>query len=354
MRVGINFFPAVSPSEKSPAEYYKESLELALRADTLGFSHVRTVEHYFFAWGGYSPDPVPLLSAVAARTSRIRVVVGAVIPAFDHPIKIAGKLAVLDNISLGRLDAGFGRAFLPAEFDAFGVALDESRQRFEDGVEAVRRLWTQPAPEWTGRFHSFGPLPPMLPPPYQKPHPPIYCAVTLSEDSYAWAGSRGYNLMIVPYVAPAHRIRELLSVYRRARSEAGHEGPGLVQMSYHCVIAESSREAVRRATEAFEDYKRKQLDAIQSWSRRKSTAYPGYDKLLDSIREVKLPHLLDDARFLAGSPIDVRGQVARIHESFGDADLSIQVNFATLSAGEALETIERFASDVMPHMPLGQ
>ena len=65
--------------------------------------------------------PSSFLSAIAARTRRIRLITGAVIPAFNNPIKLAGELAMLDNISNGSLDAGFGRAFIPKEFDVFGV-----------------------------------------------------------------------------------------------------------------------------------------------------------------------------------------------------------------------------------------
>ena len=155
MKFGLNFFPSFRPSDYSTAEYFAQCLRLAERADQLGFNSVKTVEHYFFDYGGHSPNPVVFLAAVAARTTRIRPITGAVIPAFNHPVKLAAELAVLDNLSNGRLDVGFGRAFIPKEFEVFGVSMDESRARFEEGIDIVRRLWTEDRVSYDGKFHRF-------------------------------------------------------------------------------------------------------------------------------------------------------------------------------------------------------
>ncbi|MBV8458479.1 MAG: LLM class flavin-dependent oxidoreductase, partial [Acetobacteraceae bacterium] len=72
-------------------------------------------------YGGYSPNPIVFLAAAAQRTRRARLVTGAVLPAFNNPLKLAGELAMLDALCDGRLDIGFARAFLPHEFARFGV-----------------------------------------------------------------------------------------------------------------------------------------------------------------------------------------------------------------------------------------
>src|SRR5215468_12396662 len=143
MRFGVNFFPSFRLQDMSTAEYYALALRLSERADALGYASVKTVEHYFHDYGGHSPNPIVLLSAIAARTRRIRLITGAVIPAFNHPIKLAGELAMLDNISNGRLDVGFGRAFIPEEYAAYGLDMQESRARFDEGVAVIKRLWTE-------------------------------------------------------------------------------------------------------------------------------------------------------------------------------------------------------------------
>ena len=129
MQFGLQFFPDVSPREKAADAYFRESLDLVSLADPLGYSHIRIVEHYFHPYGGYSPNPIVFLAAAAERTKKARLITGAVLPAFNHPLKLAGEIGMLDAISGGRLEVGFARAFLPHEFSRFGVRLDDSRAR---------------------------------------------------------------------------------------------------------------------------------------------------------------------------------------------------------------------------------
>src|SRR6516225_5791058 len=140
MQVGIQFFPDIGPAEKSARDYWQEALALVALCDRYGYTHVRTVEHYFQPYGGYSPNPVVFLAAAAQRTHTMRLVTGAVLPVFNNPLKLAGELGMLDAISNGRLDIGVARAFLPLEYAAFGVSMDESRERFEEGLAALRLL----------------------------------------------------------------------------------------------------------------------------------------------------------------------------------------------------------------------
>ena len=140
MQFGVQFFPDVRPEEKSAEAYFREALDLAEEADRLGYSHIRIVEHYFHYYGGYSPNPIVFLAAAAQRTRRARLVTGAVLPAFNNPLKLAGEIAMLDAISGGRLDVGFARAFLPHEFRRFGRSPDDSVARFREGIEQVDLL----------------------------------------------------------------------------------------------------------------------------------------------------------------------------------------------------------------------
>ena len=119
MEFGLQFFPDVGPDEKSAQQYWNECLDLVDLCDELGYAQVRTVEHYFEPYGGYSPSPHVFLTAASQRTSKGRLLTGAVLPIFNHPLKIAGEIGMLDAISNGRLDCGFGRAFLPHEFQRY-------------------------------------------------------------------------------------------------------------------------------------------------------------------------------------------------------------------------------------------
>src|SRR5687768_17411962 len=224
MEFGLNFFPSCGPKEKSAEQYFAEVLHLSEVADRLGFNHVRTVEHYFEAYGGYSPNPIVFLAAAAMRTKRLRLVTGAILPIFNNPLKVAGEIGMLDAISGGRLDVGFARAFLPHEFARFGVSLDESRERFKEGVEQVRLLLERENVSHEGKFHSFKNVT-SLPRPTQKPRPPLWVAALGTPQSFEEAGRNGYNLMAIPL--DAQRMFEVLGLYREALRAAGHPGTGV-------------------------------------------------------------------------------------------------------------------------------
>jgi len=349
MRFGINFFPTVAPNEKSGATFYDECLELCERVEELGFHHVKTVEHYFFPWGGYSPDPVTFLAAAAQRTSRVRLVTGAVIPAFNHPIKLAGKLAMLDNLSHGRLDVGFARAFLPDEFEAFQTSMGESRARFEEGIEAVRRLWTEAEFRFKGSFHQFGPHPALLPRPCQRPHPPIFVAATFNPVSFEWSGRMGYHLMIVPHMSTHSRVAGLVDLYRKTWVDAGHPpGAEQVHLTCHCYVAEDPQEARQRGKVFFEDYKAKQLQAISAWSKYTSDQYPGYEHLVLALEQGSFEAGVAEQKLLVGDPEEVAGQLELIRGHYGDVEPSLLVNFGNMPIAESVRTVELFARHVMP------
>jgi alkanesulfonate monooxygenase SsuD/methylene tetrahydromethanopterin reductase-like flavin-dependent oxidoreductase (luciferase family) len=348
MKIGLNFLPTVGPAETPADQFYAECLDLCAVADELRFAHVKVVEHYFSEWGGYSPDPVTLLSAVAARTRHVRLVTGAAVPAFTHPVKLAAKLAMLDNLSGGRLDAGFGRAFLPLEFEAFGVPLAESRDRMQEGVTAIRRLWTDEQFRWEGRFHQFGPLPRLLPVPVQRPHPPVFIAATVSAESFAWAGANGYHLMIIPIVASHDRLAELLEVHRREWAGAGHPGTPRVHVSYHGYLAEDRAEAHERAEGHFADYQRKQLDAYASWRGVVSAAYPGYEQMEAATRRTTYADLLAAGNVIVGDPGEAAQMLEQVGRRYPGAEVSLHVRFGDIDHAEAMRTVRLLGTEVLP------
>src|SRR2546429_3716972 len=91
MQFGVQFFPAVDHTDKSAADYYAESLAIAEEAERLGFTHARTVEHYFTRYGGYSPNPIVFLSAGSQRTQTKRLGDGAGAPGVNPPVQPPGR-----------------------------------------------------------------------------------------------------------------------------------------------------------------------------------------------------------------------------------------------------------------------
>jgi alkanesulfonate monooxygenase SsuD/methylene tetrahydromethanopterin reductase-like flavin-dependent oxidoreductase (luciferase family) len=353
VRIGVLFFPTVGTADKSAVEYFDEGLRLAEVADDLGYHHLKIVEHYFFDFGGYSPDPVTFLAAAAARTRRIRLCTGAVIPAFAHPIKLAGKLAMLDAISGGRVDVGFGRAFLPDEFAAFEIDIDESRERFDEGVAACVALWSREQVTWEGRFHRFGPVT-MLPRPVQQPHPPVYAAVTRSVESVEAAARAGHNLQIIAAVSEPAQVAAMIERYHRVRAEAGHDpATARVQLSYSCFVDEDGAAARAGGRHAEQRYGEKIAEAVASWASVSSTAYPGYDKLAEAA--LKQGATFDErvaaTRLLAGTPDEVRAQIEQLADWFGESvDLSLTVHTGHLDASASERTLRLVAEEVVPKL----
>lgn len=350
MKFGINFFPSFRPSDSTTADYFDQSLRIAERADALGFHSVKTVEHSFFDYGGHSPNPCVFLSAVAARTRRIRLVTGAVIPAFHHPAHLGGDLAMLDNMSHGRLDAGFGRAFLPKEFEVYGVPMSESRERFEEGIGMIRRMWTEERVTIKGKYWNLEDVR-LMPRVVQQPHPPIWVAAISAEESFAYAARNGFNVMIVPYAGKPGQLQDFVRTYRRIWAESGHRpGAEQVQVSQFCYVAENRDEA--RA--GFERIARRYLevfaDAVASWQGKTSDQYPGYDKMVASILATTPAKILEGGGAFVGTPEDVVEQVKRCTEAFGPIEPSMQISFGGSTDAEAFRTLELFAARVMPRL----
>ena len=345
MEFGITFFPTIGPAEKKAGEYYDECLQLAGLADELDLAHVRTVEHYFFSYGGYSPDPVVFLTAVAARTTRVRLGTSAVIPAFSHPIKLAAKLAMLDNLSHGRLDVGFGRAFLPDEFTAFGVDMDESHVRFQEGIAACKLLWSEENVTWSGTYHSFGPVT-LLPRPVQEPHPPVFVTTARSVDSCVTAGRAGHNLQMVGAILSPEQIQERISAFRKAWVDGGREpGTEQIHLSFPAYLAESRAEAFEAGR--YDDGKNGAAigAAVRSWSKTRSSAYPGYDKLADQSLRPDFAAKVGENKVLAGTPDDVAGQIEQLQDWFGDdITLSLSVHSGQLPAEMAARSMRLLAT----------
>ena len=347
MDFGVQFFPCVGPDEVSASAYFNDALDLAALADTLGYEHVRIVEHYFHPYGGYSPNPLLFLAAASQRTKRVRLITGAVLPIFNHPLKLAGEIGMLDAISKGRVEIGFARAFLPHEFSRFGIPLDESRARFDEGLETVRRLLEGTDVAVDGRFHTF-PSTTSLPRPTQNPRPPIWVAALATESSFVNAGREGYGIMAIP-VGGAEMAR-LIDAYRTAWKAAGHPGNGRVMLAFHVFVHEQPGEAARIARDPLNRYIRSLVDAASDWTDgTTSTDYPGYDKIIAKLKADSFESQVREGSAFVGTPAEVIDQIRAFSARSGPFEsASLQVNFNDLPADLAAESMRLFARTVAP------
>ncbi len=187
MEYGLSFLPDIAEDSYTAAEYFQSALKLSKLADEAGFKTIKMTEHYLHSYGGYCPSPLMFLASVASITNKIRLMSGCILPVFNHPIQIAANTAMLDAISLGRLDVGFARAYLPYEFSAFEIDMDSSREKYQDTISAVKQLWLEKNVDYKSNFFNLNQVN-SLPKPTQYPYPPLWGAAVNSRQSFAWLG----------------------------------------------------------------------------------------------------------------------------------------------------------------------
>ena len=349
MEFGIQFFPTNGPSQQSGADYWANALGCVDLCDELGLTSVRTVEHYFGRYGGYSPSPVAFLSAAAMRTKKARLVTGAVLPAFSHPLKLASELTFLDAISNGRLEAGFARAFLPIEFERFGVSLDESRARFDEALTIIRKVMTEEKVSYKGKFWSF-PETTILPRPTQQPAPPFWIAAVQTPSSFETAGRLGYGVMAIPMTGSV--MRELIGIYRKAWKEAGHPGNGHIMVAFHMYCSTSAAEARATSEPEINAYLKTFADAARAWTTgTTSKDYPGYDKIVEHLDRATWELQVANGSAWCGTPDMLIKQINDYLGAIGGVDVaSMQVNYGDIAPAKAHASMRLFSKEVMPHI----
>jgi alkanesulfonate monooxygenase SsuD/methylene tetrahydromethanopterin reductase-like flavin-dependent oxidoreductase (luciferase family) len=197
MKFGIFYEISVPRPWTRDAEkkVYDNCLEQVKLADELGFDYVWAVEHHFLEEYSHCSSPEIFLTACAMLTRRIRVGHGIVVclPPINNPARIAERTATMDIVSGGRLDVGTGRSGTWVEAGAFGVNPDDTKKMWDEVVHCLPKMWTQETFSYEGRYWS---LPPrsVIPKPYQKPHPPLWVAVT-SPGTEVDAGERGLGCL---------------------------------------------------------------------------------------------------------------------------------------------------------------
>ena len=160
-----------------------------------GFDYVWAVEHHFLEEYSHCSGPDIFLAAAATMTKRIRVGHGVVacVPQYQSPIRVAERAAVLDIISGGRLELGTGRSATWPELSGFGANPDETKKTWDEFVRVIPQMWMQERFSWNGRMFSM-PERAILPKPLQKPHPPMWVAVT-SPGTEIDAADRGLGCL---------------------------------------------------------------------------------------------------------------------------------------------------------------
>ncbi|MGH7988204.1 MAG: LLM class flavin-dependent oxidoreductase [Candidatus Binataceae bacterium] len=213
MNFGLLFsFRNSSKNELSFSELYRKHVDLAVEAEEMGYDTIWLTEHHFVD-DGYSPDMMPLAAAIAARTRKIRIGTFVLLMPLHHPLHVAEAAATLDVLSNGRFDLGLGQGYRPQEFTGFNIPREERSRRLREGVEIVRRAFTEDKFSFEGKHYTVRDVT-LYPKPVQQPSPPIWIGAR-SRSATERAARNGYHL-----AGTGERQAE---IYREALSAAGHD-----------------------------------------------------------------------------------------------------------------------------------
>ena len=220
MKFGLFSSAQANSSDLGPqtGQGFRDYIEANVEAEALGFQSSFLVEHHFTGWNQVSAT-LMLLTALATRTTTLRLGTAVMVLPWHHPVLLAEQVATLDLLSGGRFDFGIGKGYRHSEFHGFQIAPEEAEARFEEAIGVMIRAWTSRERfSHRGRFWHFEDIV-VEPPPAQQPHPPLWVAAG-SEASIRRAAARGFNLILDQY-ASAQALGERIAVYRAERQAHG-------------------------------------------------------------------------------------------------------------------------------------
>jgi len=315
-------------------------LRLVELGERLGFHAYHLTEHHGTPLG-LAPSPSVFLSAVAQRTQRLRFGAMAFLLPLYEPLRLAEEIAMLDQLSRGRLDVAVSRGVSPYEVACFGVDQQTSRAIFDEALAVIRLALTTPVLNFEGTHYRYHDVP-MEVRPFQLPMPPLWYP-THNPDSVELAARAGYHFATI---GPSAHVANLAARFRKTFAEH-QDDPGRMNGDLrdprigtmrHVVVADSDAEAMRIAACAYPRF----YDSITwLWHRRDDASV---DQLFNWEKG------LAGETILVGSPATVRDQIQRLVTASGINYFMGSFAWGDLSFEQSAHSLELFARDVMPHI----
>ncbi|MEI5099095.1 LLM class flavin-dependent oxidoreductase [Streptomyces sp. PmtG] len=246
---GVFFFAAVGDQAQ---ETYRLMLDSARRADELGFGFVSTPERHFHRFGGAFPNPAVTSAAIAAVTRRIQIRAGSVVTPLHPAARVVEDFAMVDGISGGRVAISVGSGWNVNDFVLAPEKYDTRRAQMLQDLTDIREAWR------TGRWTGTNPLGaeatlPVYPRPVRD-ELPVWVTASRSEETFREAGRLGCNVLTHLENQDVASLATKAALYRRARADAGWEGPGKVTVMMHTYVAKTPELAREVGGGALRDY----------------------------------------------------------------------------------------------------
>jgi len=306
---------------------FRDYLDYNVEAEALGYHSSFLVEHHFTGWNQVSAT-LMLLTALAMRTTTLRVGSAVIVLPWHNPVLLAEQAATLDLVSGGRFDFGIGKGYRHSEFKGFGIPREEAEARFEESVEVMTRAFaTRTRFSHQGRFWRFEEIV-VEPPPAQQPHPPFWVAAA-STASITKAARRGFNLILDQYASP-EAIGERIALYRAERIAHGR---GFDPMQV--VVARQVYVAKDRA-DAEAALKRQAEHTQRTVAVSRAPDAKGGSHVLAYADDAGTT----EAHALFGTPDEICAKLEAVHKAGAE--------YLVLSIFGGVGQLRRFAHDVMP------
>jgi alkanesulfonate monooxygenase SsuD/methylene tetrahydromethanopterin reductase-like flavin-dependent oxidoreductase (luciferase family) len=337
-------------------EIYDEVVHFIRGVEDYGFDGLFFPEHHSRAANGLSPSPNLFAAMAAVLTERMKIgLMGNCLP-LHHPVRLGEELALLDNLSNGRLVVGMTRG---GDFWAFNVASAESRERFEEGWEIIRRGWTAEEPfEHHGKYWDLDYVA-FLPRPLQQPIPETWIP-SISAESMEWAAKN--RICLAASWSPTDQISESFEFYRRyAKEQCGWTpGPEHCVVSRDIYVAETNQKARAEAekdllvgpAEEFggspAKYGRSVADGYFS---KAATAFKKGEHI--GVMEIKnwtFEQLQESGIAIVGDPDYVTDQILRQCRMTGTNKIMMRPVFGRLRLGQVKRCLELMAKEVLPNL----
>jgi alkanesulfonate monooxygenase SsuD/methylene tetrahydromethanopterin reductase-like flavin-dependent oxidoreductase (luciferase family) len=349
MDVGIQVIFSAFGSSASDSQIYSEEIQLCLLAEELGFDVIWPVEHHFSDYS-FCPDNMQFLSYLAGRTSSIDLGTAAVILPWNEPLRVAEKIAMLDELADGRVRFGMGRGLSRREYESFrGIEMDESRGRFDEAAPMILDALETGFIEGSGPFYP-QPRTELRPRPTRTFKGRTY-AVANSADSVEIAARVGARMIMFAERAWESRMPGIERYRELFQSENGTEAPPVLTCDFiYCDENEARGEEL--ATQYLGTYLASLLDHYELMGEHFSsmTGYEGYGKNAETLRAVGESGFLKG--FLLanayGTPDQILGRLETRRKALGSFEQSTSFRFGGISYEQAEKSMRLFAKEVLP------
>jgi alkanesulfonate monooxygenase SsuD/methylene tetrahydromethanopterin reductase-like flavin-dependent oxidoreductase (luciferase family) len=338
MTLGDLITDPVTGHKMTTTERYRTLIDAAVIADEAGFHSINVGEHHGLGYEISAPPVV--LAAIAERTTNLRLSTAVALLANLDTFRLAEDYATVDVISGGRVELVVGRGnFFAGTYTLFGQHVDESRERFDEALDLLVKLWPGEPIRWQGKFRPAIEEWPLKPRPLQQGVAPVWVGGGSSPDTAIIAADLGLKLMLPSAFGPPEKFRDAVDIYLERFEQAGHDHDPQVGACWHVNVGRTSQEAKDRWGQRY--------GAYHSWTqdilRHVNPSIPSY-----LMKPFDYEWLCSNGPAVVGSPAEVAERIHKLGDMLG-ADLHLcYVDMGGTPAGEYLEMVELLGSEVAP------